>query len=70
MMRTVVSIRLLLAFLSVYNVALVSMVRETIGGSAFLYGPIEAIFGVGMPAGSFSPEPRRTAVVLTSAMGG
>jgi MFS family permease len=53
-MRTVtVSICLLLAFLAVDNVAAVFLVRETLGGSAFAYGLIEAVFGLGMLAGSF-----------------
>ncbi|HEY2052779.1 MAG TPA: MFS transporter [Solirubrobacterales bacterium] len=53
-LRTVtISICLLVAFLSVDNVALVFLVRETLGGSAFVYGLIEAVFGFGMLAGSF-----------------
>jgi MFS family permease len=52
-MRTVaVSMFLLLSFLAVDNVALVFLARETLGGSAFAYGLIEAAFGVGMLAGS------------------
>jgi MFS family permease len=47
------SICVLLAFLAVDNVAAVFLVRETLGGSAFAYGLIEAVFGVGMLAGSF-----------------
>lgn len=54
MLRTVsISLGLLVAFLAVDNVALVFLVRETLGGSAFAYGLIEAVFGVGMLAGSF-----------------
>jgi MFS family permease len=54
LLRTVtVSLFLLLSFLAVDNVALVFLVRETLGGSAFAYGLIEAVFGVGMLAGSF-----------------
>jgi MFS family permease len=54
LLRTVtISICLLVAFLAVDNVALVFLVRETLGGSAFVYGLIEAVFGVGMLAGSF-----------------
>jgi MFS family permease len=54
MLRTVtVSLFLLVSFLAVDNVALVFLVRETLGGSAFAYGLIEAVFGVGMLAGSF-----------------
>jgi MFS family permease len=53
-MRTVaISICLLLCFLAVDNVALVFLVRDTLGGSAFAYGLMEAVFGVGMLAGSF-----------------
>jgi MFS family permease len=48
-----VSIFLLLCFLCVDNVAAVFLVRDTLGGSAFAYGLIEAVFGVGMLAGSF-----------------
>jgi MFS family permease len=54
MLRTVsISLGLLVAFLAVDNVALVFLVRDTLGGSAFAYGLIEAVFGVGMLAGSF-----------------
>jgi MFS family permease len=54
LLRTVtVSLFLLVSFLAVDNVALVFLVRETLGGSAFAYGLIEAVFGVGMLAGSF-----------------
>jgi MFS family permease len=48
-----VSICALISFLAVDNVAAVFLVRETLGGSAFAYGLIEAVFGVGMLAGSF-----------------
>jgi MFS family permease len=44
---------LLVAFIAVDNVALVFLVRETLGGSALAYGVIEAVFGVGMLAGTF-----------------
>jgi MFS family permease len=54
LLRTVsISLCLLVAFLAVDNVALVFLVRETLDGSAFAYGLIEAVFGVGMLAGSF-----------------
>jgi predicted MFS family arabinose efflux permease len=53
MRAVVVSICLLLAFIAVDNVAAVFLVRDTLGGSAFAYGLIEAIFGFGMLAGSF-----------------
>jgi MFS family permease len=48
-----ISMFLLLAFIAVDNVALVFLVRETLGGSAFAYGLIEAVFGLGMLAGTF-----------------
>ncbi len=48
-----VTMCLLLAFLAVDNVALVFLVRETLGGSAAAYGAIEFCFGLGMLAGSF-----------------
>jgi MFS family permease len=44
---------LLLSFIAVDNVALVFLVRETLGGSAVAYGVIEAVFGAGMLAGTF-----------------
>jgi MFS family permease len=54
LLRTVtVSLFLLVSFLAVDNVALVFLVRDTLGGSAFAYGLIEAVFGVGMLTGSF-----------------
>ena len=53
MLRTVtISLFLLVSCLAVDNVALVFLVRETLGGSAFAYGLIEAAFGIGMLAGS------------------
>jgi MFS family permease len=53
-LRTVTfSLFLLVAFLAVDNVALVFLTRDTLGGSAFAYGLIEAVFGIGMLAGSF-----------------
>ncbi|HEX4730109.1 MAG TPA: MFS transporter [Solirubrobacterales bacterium] len=48
-----ISMFLLLAFIAVDNVALVFLVLETLGGSALAYGVIEAVFGVGMLAGTF-----------------
>lgn len=47
------SIFLLVAFIAVDNVALVFLVRETLGASAFAYGVIEAVFGLGMLTGTF-----------------
>jgi MFS family permease len=46
------SIFLLISFIAVDNVALVFLVRETLGGSALAYGVIEAVFGIGMLTGS------------------
>jgi MFS family permease len=43
---------MLLAFIAVDNVALVFLVRETLGGSAVAYGVIEAVFGAGMIVGT------------------
>src|SRR6202012_10241 len=47
------SIFLLVAFIAVDNVALVFLVRETLRGSAFAYGGVEAVFGIGMLIGTF-----------------
>jgi MFS family permease len=53
-LRTVtISLCLLVAFIAVDNVALVFLARETLGASAFAYGLIEAVFGIGMLVGSF-----------------
>jgi MFS family permease len=55
LIRTVtVTIFFLFAFLSTDNVALVFLVRETLGASAAAYGLLSAVFGVGMLAGSLS----------------
>ena len=48
-----VSLCLLVSFIAVDNVALVFLARETLGASAFAYGLIEAVFGIGMLVGSF-----------------
>jgi MFS family permease len=47
-----VTMFLLLAFIAVDNVALVFLVRETLGASAVAYGVIEAVFGLGMILGT------------------
>lgn len=47
------SIFLLVSFIAVDNVALVFLVRETLGGSAVAYGAIEVAFGLGMLVGTF-----------------
>ena len=55
LLRTVVvSMCLLLAFIAIDNVALVFLVRDTLGASAVGFGIAEATFGIGMLAGSFS----------------
>jgi MFS family permease len=54
-LRTVVvSTCMLLAFIAIDNVAIVFLVRETLGGSAVGFGLVEATFGIGMLVGSFS----------------
>jgi MFS family permease len=45
---------LAIAFLSIDNVAMVFLVRETLGGSALAYGIVSALFGIGMLAGSLA----------------
>jgi MFS family permease len=53
--RTVtITIFFLFAFLAIDNVALVFLVRDTLGGGAAAYGLVSAVFGVGMLAGSVS----------------
>jgi MFS family permease len=46
------SMTMLVAFAGVDNVALVFLVRDTLGGGAAAYGAAMALFGVGMVAGS------------------
>ena len=48
------------AFVAIDNVALVFLVRDTLGGGSAAYGVISAIFGVGMLLGSVGVM-RRTA---------
>lgn len=53
--RTVtVTIFFLFAFLSIDNVALVFLVRDTLDGGAAAYGIVSAVFGVGMLLGSLA----------------
>jgi MFS family permease len=42
------------AFLSIDNVAMVFLVRDTLGGDAAAYGVVSALFGVGMLLGSLA----------------
>lgn len=48
----ILSLLFVLAFVAVDDVALVFLVRETLGGSATAFGIVQACFGVGMLAGS------------------
>ena len=48
----ILSMTMLVAFAGVDNVALVFLVRDTLGGGAAAYGTAMAVFGVGMVAGS------------------
>jgi len=53
--RTItLTILFMFAFLSIDNVALVFLVRDTLGGSAVAYGLISAAFGAGMLIGSLA----------------
>jgi MFS family permease len=54
------------AFLSIDNVALVFLVRDTLGGDAASYGFVSAVFGAGMLIGSLGilRRPGGTAVLL------
>jgi predicted MFS family arabinose efflux permease len=48
----ILSLTMMVAFAGVDNVALVFLVRDTLGGGAAAYGAAMAVFGVGMVAGS------------------
>jgi MFS family permease len=54
------------AFAAVDNVALVFLVRETLGGGPFAFGLVSAAFGVGMVAASLGLSLRRTSFALTT----
>jgi MFS family permease len=54
------------AFAAVDNVALVFLVRETLGGGPFAFGLVSAAFGVGMIAASLGLSLRRTSFALTT----
>ena len=54
------------AFAAVDNVALVFLVRETLGGGPLAFGLVSAAFGVGMIAASVGLSIRRTTLAVTS----
>jgi MFS family permease len=54
------------AFAAVDNVALVFLVRETLGGGPFAFGLVSAAFGIGMIAASLGLSLRRTSFALTT----
>jgi MFS family permease len=54
------------AFAAVDNVALVFLVRETLGGGPAAFGLVSAAFGIGMIAASVGLSIRRTALAITT----
>jgi predicted MFS family arabinose efflux permease len=54
------------AFAAVDNVALVFLVRETLGGGPVAFGLVSAAFGVGMISASLGLSIRRTSVAVTT----
>jgi len=54
------------AFAAVDNVALVFLVRETLGGGPIAFGLVSAAFGVGMISASLGLSIRRTSVAVTT----
>jgi MFS family permease len=54
------------AFAAVDNVALVFLVRETLGGGPVAFGLVSAVYGIGMMAASVGLSVRRTAVAVTA----
>lgn len=54
------------AFAAVDNVALVFLVRETLGGGPLAFGLVSAAFGVGMIAASVGLSIRRTSFAMTT----
>jgi MFS family permease len=54
------------AFAALDNVALVFLVRETLGGGPFAFGLVSAAFGAGMMAASLGMSIRRTSLALTT----
>ena len=56
------------AFAAVDNVALVFLVRETLGGGPVAFGLVSAAFGLGMIAASVALSIRRTAFAITTVL--
>jgi MFS family permease len=54
------------AFAAVDNVALVFLVRETLGGGPLAFGLVSAAYGVGMIGASVGLSMRRTSVAVTT----
>jgi MFS family permease len=54
------------AFAAVDNVALVFLVRETLGGGPVAFGLVSAAFGIGMISASLGLSIRRTSVAVTT----
>lgn len=67
MVRTFVIVLFLgVAFAAVDNVALVFLVRETLGGGPLAFGLVSAAFGLGMIGASVGLSIRRTSVAVTA----
>jgi MFS family permease len=67
MVRTFVIVLFLgVAFAAVDNVALVFLVRETLGGDAFAFGLVSATFGIGMIAASVGLSIRGVSFAMTT----
>ena len=54
------------AFAAADNIALVFLIRETLGGGPFAFGLVSAVFGVGMIAASVGLSIRRTSFAVTT----
>ncbi|MGZ8624401.1 MAG: MFS transporter [Actinomycetota bacterium] len=54
------------AFAAADNIALVFLVRETLGGGPFAFGLVSAVFGIGMIAASAGLSIRRTSFAVTT----
>ncbi|MGZ5318549.1 MAG: MFS transporter [Actinomycetota bacterium] len=54
------------AFAAADNIALVFLVRETLGGGPFAFGLVSAVFGMGMIAASAGLSIRRTSFAVTT----
>jgi MFS family permease len=67
MVRTFVIVLFLgVAFAAVDNVALVFLVRETLGGGPFAFGAVSAAYGLGMIAASVGLSVRRSALPVAT----